>query len=346
MRRHLNTLYVTSDGAWINKDGENIVVAVDGAERGRVPMHGIGAIVAFGRVAISAPLMSAAAAAGITMTHLTDTGRFLARIEGPVSGNVLLRRTQYRWADDPVRRAAIIKSIVAGKVLNQRAVLSRALRDHSATMSEADAKAVSAAVDRLTNIVRRLEKPLDAEQLRGAEGEAGLTYFGVLDHLVLGEKPLFAFSGRSRRPPLDAINALLSFIYVLLTSDVRGALESVGLDPAVGYLHADRPGRASLALDLMEEFRPFFADRLALSLINRRQLGANDFRRLENGATLLTDDGRKTVLTAYQERKRDEFQHAFLDEKMTLGLSWFAQAQLLARHLRGDIDAYPPILWK
>ena len=346
MRRHLNTLYVTSDGAWINKDGENIVVSVDGNERGRVPMHGIGAIVAFGRVAISAPLMSAAAAVGITMTHMTEQGRFLARIEGPVSGNVLLRRTQYRWADDLGHRRAIIKSIVAGKVLNQRAVLNRALRDHGATMSASDTMAVSDAADRLSNIVRRLEKPLDADQLRGAEGEAGLTYFGVFDHLVRGEKPLFAFSGRSRRPPLDAINALLSFVYVLLTSDVRGALESVGLDPAVGYLHADRPGRASLALDLMEEFRPFFADRLALSLINRRQLGAKDFRRLENGATLLTDDGRKTVLTAYQDRKRDEFQHAFLDEKMTLGLAWFAQAQLLARHLRGDLDAYPPILWK
>lgn len=346
MRRHLNTLYVTSDGAWVNKDGENIVVSVDGIERGRVPIHAIGGIVVFGRVAISAPLMSAAATAGITMTHMTAEGRFLARVDGPVSGNVLLRRTQYRWADETVRRTAIINSIVAGKVLNQRAVLNRALRDHGATMPGASRAAVSAAVDRLTNIVRRLEKPLDSEQLRGAEGEAGLTYFGVFDHLVRGEKPLFAFTGRSRRPPLDAINALLSFVYVLLTSDVRGALESVGLDPAVGYLHTDRPGRASLALDIMEEFRPFFADRLVLSLINRRQLGSKDFRRLENDATLLTDDGRKTVLTAYQERKRDEFQHTFLDEKMTLGLSWFAQAQLLARHLRGDLDAYPPLLWK
>lgn len=346
MRRHLNTLYVTSDGAWINKDGENIVVSLNGAELGRVPMHGIGAIVAFGRVAISAPLMSAAAAAGITMTHLSDHGRFMARIEGPVSGNVLLRRTQYRWADDTARRNPIVKSIVAGKVFNQRAVLNRAVRDHGATMSASASKEVSAAVDRLTNIVRRLEKPLDTDQLRGAEGEAALTYFGVFDHLVRGEKPLFAFSGRSRRPPMDAINALLSFIYILLTSDVRGALESVGLDPAVGYLHSDRPGRASLALDVMEEFRPFFADRLVLSLINRRQLGENDFRCLENGATLLTDDGRKAVLAAYQERKRGEFQHAFLDEKITFGLAWFAQAQLFARHLRGDLDIYPPILWK
>lgn len=346
MRRHLNTLYVTSDGAWVNKDGENIVVSVDGEERGRVPMHGIGAIVALGRIAISSPLMAAAAAAGITMTHMTEEGRFLARIDGPVSGNVLLRRTQYRWADDQTHRTNIIKSIVAGKVLNQRAVLNRALRDHGSNMAEADIAAVTAASNRLTNVVRRLEKPLDDDQLRGAEGEAGLTYFSVFDHLVRGEKPLFTFVGRSRRPPLDAINAVLSFVYVLLTSDVRGALESVGLDPAVGYLHADRPGRASLALDLMEEFRPFFADRLVLSLINRRQLADADFRRLENGATLLTDEGRKTVLTAYQERKRDEFLHAFLDEKITLGLAWFVQAQLLARHLRGDLDAYPPILWK
>ena len=346
MRRHLNTLYVTTQDAWVNKDGENVVVSVDGKERGRVPMHGIGAIVTFGRVAVSAPLMGACAGGGITITHMTEEGRFLARVEGPVSGNVLLRRTQYRWADDPDRRTPIVKSIVAGKVLNQRAVVNRALRDHGSTMPDKDRAAVSAAADRLAHIVRRLEKPLGSDQLRGAEGEAGLVYFSVFDHFVRGDKPLFSFTGRSRRPPLDAVNALLSFVYALLASDARGALESVGLDPAVGYLHADRPGRPSLALDLMEEFRPFFADRLVLSLVNRRQLGASDFRRLDNGATLLTDDGRKAVLTAYQERKRDEFHHAFLDEKTTVGLAWFLQAQLLARHLRGDIDAYPPIIWK
>ena len=346
MRRHLNTLYVTTQGAWLNKDGENVVVSVENIERGRVPLHTIGGIVGFGRVLVSPPLLGACASVGITVNHMTEEGRFLARVEGPVSGNVLLRRTQYRWADLPLRRDAIIKSLVAGKVVNQRTVLTRALRDHGDGMAPTDRAAMSAAADRLANIVRRIEKPLDGEQLRGAEGEASQVYFSIFDHLVRGDKPLFAFTGRSRRPPMDAVNALLSFVYALLTTDARAALESVGLDPAVGYLHADRPGRPSLALDLIEEFRPFFADRLVLSLINRRQLGKKDFRTVDNGATLLTEEGRKTVLVAYQERKRDEIQHPFLDERVTVGLLWFIQAQLLARHLRGDLDAYPPFVWK
>lgn len=346
MRRHLNTLYVTTQGAWLNKDGENVVVSVDNQERGRVPLHTIGGITGFGRVLVSPPLLGACAEAGISVNYLTEEGRFLARVEGPVSGNVLLRRVQYRWADDPVRRDGIIKSIVAGKVLNQRAVVARALRDHGETTGDAAREALGAASDRLVSIVRRLDKPLGGEELRGAEGEAAQVYFSVFDHLVRGEKPLFAFTGRSRRPPLDALNAVLSFVYALLTTDVRAALESVGLDPAVGYLHADRPGRPSLALDVMEEFRPFFADRLVLSLVNRRQLSSKDFRTLDNGATLLSDDGRKAVLVAYQERKRDEIQHPFLDEKVTVGLLWFIQAQMLARHIRGDLDAYPPFLWK
>lgn len=346
MRRHLNTIYVTTQGAWLNKDGENVVVSVENVERGRVPLHTIGGIIGFGRVLVSPPLLGACCAAGISVQYMTEEGRFLARVEGPVSGNVLLRRTQYRWSDEPARRDAIIKSIVAGKVLNQRAVLTRAVRDHGETTPQIERSALSAAADRLAGIVRRTEKPLDSEQLRGAEGEAGQVYFSVFDHLIRGEKPAFTFKGRSRRPPMDAVNALLSFVYALLTSDVRGALEAVGLDPAVGFLHADRPGRPSLALDLMEEFRPFFADRLVLSLINRKQLGPKDFRILDNGATLLTDDSRKAVLVAYQERKRDEIQHPFLEEKITVGLLWFVQAQLLARHLRGDLDAYPPFVWK
>lgn len=346
MRRHLNTLYVSTQGAWLNKDGENVVVSLEGVERGRVPMHGIGAILCFGRVLVSPPLMGAAAEAGIRISHMTEEGRFLARIEGPVSGNVLLRRTQYRWADDAARSTTIVRSLIAGKVLNQRAVLSRAVRDHASSTAPEKLEDLSNAIERLGHIVRRLEKPLSVDELRGAEGEAGQVYFSVFDHLVRGERPLFAFTRRSRRPPMDAINALLSFIYAVLASDVRAALESNGLDPAVGYLHADRPGRPSLALDLMEEFRPFFADRLALSLINRRQLSEKDFRVVENGATLLTEDGRKSVITAYQERKRDEIQHPFLDEKITVGLLWFCQAQLFARHLRGDLDAYPPFIWK
>lgn len=346
MRRHLNTLYVTTQDAWLSKDGENVVISVDHKQRGRIPFHTIGAITGFGRILISPPLLGACAEAGITVNFMSEGGRFWARVEGPISGNVHLRRTQYRWSDDVQRRDAIIKSIVAGKILNQRAVLARAVRDHGGTMPDSDSAAITSAADRLANIVRRTERPIDGDQLRGAEGEAGMVYFSVFDHLVRGEKPYFTFSGRSRRPPMDAVNALLSFVYTLLTSDIRGALEAVGLDPAVGFLHVDRPGRPSLALDLMEEFRPYFADRLVLSLINRRQLTAKDFRTLDNGATLLTDDGRKIVLVAYQERKRDEIHHAFLDEKITVGLLWFVQAQLLARHLRGDLDTYPPFIWK
>ncbi|MGO8781512.1 MAG: type I-C CRISPR-associated endonuclease Cas1c [Rhodomicrobium sp.] len=346
MRRHLNTLYVTTQGAWVNKDGENVVVSMEKEERGRVPLHAIGAIVGFGRVMLSPPLLGACMRVGIAVNFMTEEGRYLARVEGPVSGNVYLRRTQYRWADMDERRNAIIRSIVAGKVLNQRTVLARALRDHGETAPESARAGLAHAVERLGHIVQRLEKRLNADELRGAEGEAGQVYFGVFDHLVRGGRPLFAFRGRSRRPPLDATNAMLSFVYALLTSDARAALESVGLDPAVGYLHADRPGRPSLALDLVEEFRPFFADRLVLSMINRRQLSERDFRSLDGGAVLLTEEGRKAVLVAYQERKRDEIQHPFLEEKITVGLLWFVQAQLLARHLRGDLDAYPPFIWK
>jgi CRISP-associated protein Cas1 len=346
VRRHLNTLYVTTQGAWLNKDGENVVVSVLDEERGRVPLHTIGGITGFGRVLMSPPLLGACSEAGISVNYMTEEGRFLARVEGPVSGNVLLRRAQYRWADDASRREPIVKSVVAGKLLNQRAVVMRALRDHGETTADDARSALAAAGDRLGAILRRLEKPLCSDELRGAEGEAGQVYFSVFDFLVRGDKPLFAFKGRNRRPPLDAINALLSFAYALLASDVRAALETVGLDPAVGYLHTDRPGRPSLALDLMEEFRPFFADRLVLSLVNLRQLGGKDFRTLDNGATLLTDEGRKAVLVAYQERKRDEIHHPYLDERVTLGLLWFIQAQLFARHIRGDLDAYPPFIWK
>jgi CRISPR-associated protein Cas1 len=346
MRRHLNTLYITTQGAYLNKEGENVVVSLEGKELGRVPLHTIGAVVGFGRVMVSPPLMGACGEGGIAITHLTEEGRFLARIEGPVSGNVLLRRTQYRWADDEEKRATIARPIVIGKVLNQRTVLSRARRDHSDDLPEADRTRLDDAITRLTQIARRAENPQTTDELRGLEGEAAALYFARFDLLIRNDKETFAFKGRNRRPPLDPVNALLSFIYALLLSDVRAALEGVGLDPAVGYLHTDRPGRPGLALDLMEEFRPFFADRLALSLINRKQLAAKDFTRMDNGAVLLSEQGRKAVLVAYQERKRDELEHPFLEEKATLGLLWHLQARLLARHLRGDLDAYPPFVWK
>ncbi|MBN8997143.1 MAG: type I-C CRISPR-associated endonuclease Cas1 [Rhizobiales bacterium] len=344
MKRLLNTLYITTEGASLRKDGENLVAEVDGAERARVPFHLLASVVLFGAVYISPPLIGACALAGITIVLLDRAGRFEARVEGPVSGNVLLRRAQYRAAEQP---EAIVRSFVAGKVANQRSVLMRALRDYGDEYASDERTAIAAAVERLAQILRRVEfgtDPLDG--LRGAEGEAANLYFGVFSHLIRATGPEMAWRGRSRRPPLDPVNALLSFLYTLLTHDCRSAAEAVGLDSAVGFLHRDRPGRPSLALDLMEELRPVLADRLALSLINRRQLQAGDFEKREGGAVLLAEAGRRTVLAAWQERKKEERVHPFLEEKAPLGLVPYLQAQMLARHLRGDLDVYPPWLWK
>lgn len=344
MRRHLNTIYVTTENAWVRKDGENLVVETDGKELGRAPLHMLSGLVCFGRAGASPAALAACATAGICVSMLDPNGRFLARVEGARSGNVLLRRGQYRLADDPARGALVVRAIVAAKAANQRAVIRRALRDHGATLPAAVCEVLTGAEPRLTNIARRALLGTEVAALRGLEGEAAQVYFAAFPHLIRAEG--FAFSTRSRRPPLDPVNALLSFLYAMLGHDCRSALEGVGLDPQVGFLHADRPGRASLALDLMEEFRPVLADRLALSLINRRQLVPKDFTTEEGGEVRLTDMARRTVLTAYQERKADELIHPFLNEKLTLGLVPHIQAQLLARHLRGDMDAYPAFIWK
>lgn len=344
MKKLLNTVYVTTEGAALRKDGENLVADVDGAERARVPLHMLSSVVAFGAIHITPALIAACAAAGISIALLDRNGRFQARIEGPVTGNVLLRRAQYRASDMP---EAVVKSIVIGKVANQRSVLMRALRDHGDERDAPSRASLSEVIERLAYILRRVElsdDPLD--RLRGAEGEAANLYFSVFDHLIRAPDGEMRWSGRSRRPPRDPVNALLSFLYTLLTHDCRSACESVGLDPAVGFLHRDRPGRPSLALDLMEELRPVLADRLALSLINRRQLRARDFEMREGGAVVMSDEARRTVLTAWQERKKEERLHPFLEEKAPLGLVPYLQAQMLARHLRGDLDAYPPWFWK
>lgn len=346
MRRQLNTLYVTTEGAWLKKDGANIVMEVDGAELGRLPAHMLASLVCFGRVLVSAPLLGYCAEQGITVCYLTTNGKFLARVEGPVSGNVLLRREQYRRTDDRQGRVAIVRNVLLGKVHNQRAVVSRGLRDHGDSLDETARDALAHVRIRLRRIAHKLLLESDPDVLRGLEGEAAQAYFGVFDHLIRVDGKALRFKSRSRRPPTDPINALLSFLYTLVTHDCRSALESVGLDPAVGFLHRDRPGRPSLALDLLEEFRPLLADRLALSLLNRKQLGERDFITFDNGAVLLKEDARKTVLTAYQERKREELRHLFLEEKLPIGLFPAIQAQLLARHLRGDLEAYPPFLWK
>jgi CRISPR-associated protein Cas1 len=290
--------------------------------------------------------MAACAEAGLALSFLDPNGRFLARIEGTRSGNVILRRAQYRAADDAAGAKPIVQAIVAAKAANQRTVILRALRDHGVSMENAARHALARAETRLADLAQRALLTPAVDTLRGLEGEAASHYFGCFDHLIRADGEAFHFTTRSRRPPLDRINALLSFLYALLGHDCRSALETHGLDPQVGFLHADRPGRNSLALDLMEELRPVLADRLALSLVNRGQLRAHDFIVEETGGVRLTDDARKQILIAWQERKRDELRHPFLGETAPLGLLAHLQAQLLARHLRGDLDGYPAFIWK
>lgn len=343
MKKLLNTVYVTTEGASLKKDGENLVAMLDGAEKARVPLHMLASVVTFGPIFISPGLIQACATAGISIALLDRVGRFQARIEGPVSGNVLLRRTQYLQSDRP---EPFVRGFLIGKIANQRTVLQRALRDRPDLDANARA-AIESAVGRLGMILRRVTNGADdVDTLRGYEGEAANHYFGVFNHLITSEDPFMRFNGRSRRPPLDAVNGLLSLLYTLLTHECRSAAESVGLDPAVGFLHRDRPGRPSLALDLMEELRPVFVDRLALALINRKQIQAGDFETRDGGAVLLNEAGRKTVLTAWQERKKTERRHDFFEETVPFGLVPYLQALLLARHLRGDLDAYPPWFWK
>lgn len=343
MKRHLNTLFITTQGAYVSKDGESVVVKVDNEIRLRVPVHTLGGIVCFGLVSCSPFLMGFCAEKGVSISFMTETGGFLAKVQGPVSGNVLLRRGQYRFADDLKFSAGIATAFLTGKVVNSRTVLQRALRDHP---DKVNTDELEGAVQRLNSALRRLQSDNEVDVLRGIEGESANTYFNVFDQLITNQKEDFFFRGRNRRPPLDNVNCLLSFLYIILMHDIRSALETVGLDPAVGFLHRDRPGRYGLALDLMEEFRPFIADRLALSLINLGQVQGRGFAKKESGGVWMDDDTRKTVLIAYQNRKQDEIMHPFLKEKVTIGLLFHTQALLLARHLRGDMDAYPTFIWK
>ena len=342
MKKHLNTLFVTTQGAYLAKDGETVAVRIDGETALRVPLHTLGAIACFGNVGCSPFLMGFCGERNVGLSFLTENGRFLARVQGPVSGNVLLRREQYRRADDPVFSARIAAACVLGKVANCRTVLLRARRDHA---DRVDSDALQQAADRLSASMRRLQDDLDLDAVRGIEGDAARVYFEAFDHLIVREKDHFFMRGRSRRPPLDRVNCLLSFLYTLVLHDLRSALESVGLDPAVGYLHRDRPGRAGLALDMMEEFRPM-ADRLALSLVNLGQLQAGDFVFSDSGAVRMSDAARKTLLVAYQKRKQEEMVHPFVDERMSLGLFFHMQALLFARMLRDELDGYPPVIWK
>ncbi|HUB16100.1 MAG TPA: type I-C CRISPR-associated endonuclease Cas1c [Acetobacteraceae bacterium] len=336
MREFLNTLYVQTQGSYLRLEGETVVVEVDRAERAKLPLHHLGAIVMFGNIMVSPFLLARCADDGRGVTWLSTVGRFQARLEGPRSGNVLLRRAQHRAADRPDQALALARESVAGKLQNARLYLLRAARD----ASESAADALRVAAGRLERHLHDAAIAADLDALRGEEGAAAAEYFSCFPHIVRVADPTFAWTGRTRRPPLDPMNALLSFLYALLTNDCVAAVEAAGLDPQIGFLHALRPGRPSLALDLMEEFRPLLADRVAFALVNRRQVSETDFVRRPGGAVEMTEAGRRTILTAYQKRKQDEVTHPLLAEQMPLGLAPLIQARVLARAVRGDLARY------
>lgn len=320
-----------------------MVIQKSGNELRRIPLHNLDGIVAFGYAGASPALMGACAERGVALTFLTMHGRFLARVCGAEQGNVLLRKAQYRASDSEKQSAAIARGIITGKLFNSRWVIERARRDYSLRL---DTEKLGHASDLIAASLKRLPDAAGLDKIRGIEGEAATVYFSVLDDLILQQKEQFFFRTRNRRPPTDNVNALVSFVYTLLAHDTAAALETVGLDPYVGFLHRDRPGRVSLALDLMEEFRSVLADRFVLTLINTRQISGDGFVRKEDGAVLMDDSARKKVLVAWQEKKQETIKHPLLGEKMEWGLVPYAQALLLARYLRGDLDAYPPFLWK
>jgi CRISP-associated protein Cas1 len=342
MKELLNVLYVLTPDTYLGKEGQCVAVRMDGQSPRRIPIGNLQGIVCLGRVTVSPYLMAMCAANGVALTWMTETGRFLAGMHGETRGNVLLRREQFRWADDPGRSAAMARFILKGKLGNGRTILRRGARD---TQDEARGTVLSAAADTLTAALTRLDRETDLDGLRGVEGDAASTYWSAFPSLIGNADPAFMFLERNRRPPLDAVNCLLSFVYTLLAHDVRSALEGVGLDPYVGFLHRDRPGRASLALDMMEELRPVLADRLVLSLINRRQVAAKGFQTLDSGAVVMDDDTRRTVIDAWQTRKQETIRHPFLNEPAEIGLLPHIQSLLLARHIRGDLDGYPALLW-
>lgn len=340
MRKFLNTLYITTPESYLSKDGENVVVSVKQQEVFRISVLNIESIVTFGYMGASPGLMKLCADRGIGLTFLSPHGRFISRIQGQVRGNVLLRKAQYALSDDENVATEIARICIAGKIQNYRSVLRRYERDYGHT------EEITEALGQMERCKRLTLTATNRDQIRGLEGEAASAYFAVFPQLIINQKADFPFNGRNRRPPKDAVNAMLSLAYTLLTHDITAALETVGLDPYVGFLHTLRPGRASLALDMVEELRAYLGDRFVLSLINRKQISASDFLYQGEKGVVLTDGGRKTFLTAWQARKKETITHPFLQEKIPIGLIPHAQAMLLARCIRGDLDTYPVFLVK
>ncbi len=343
MRHLLNTFFVTSDDIYLSLDGENVVANRDKTELARYPLHTLSGIITFSYSGASPALMGACAERGIAFAFCNQRGRFLARVSGENNGNVLLRRKQYRVADDESESVKIARNMIYGKLYNSRWSIARTERDHGLRV---DAEKLNHASDIIRELLPQMLDVNELDTLRGLEGVGSAAYFGVFDEMLLQNREVFRFDGRNRRPPTDPVNAMISFAYSMLSYDCSSALESVGLDAYVGFLHRDRPGRSSLALDLMEELRPCMADRFVLTLINNRVVKESDFEYRENGAVMLTDESRRTFLKAWHDKKRETITHPYLKEKLPWGLVPYVQALLLARYLRGDLDAYPPFLWK
>ena len=343
MKKLLNTLYVTSPDSYLSLDGENVVILEHEQELGRIPLHNLEAIVSFGYRGASPALMGGCANRNISLCFLSPQGKFLARVTGGTKGNVILRKRQYEISNDARVSLEIARNFILGKVYNTRWILERATRDHSISVDVEKLKLVSGF---LQTSLKNIENCTDMAQLRGFEGEAASQYFRVFNQLILQQKKDFVFSGRNKRPPLDNVNAMLSFVYTLLTNMVSSALETVGLDPYVGFMHTDRPGRVSLALDMIEELRPVLADRFVLTLINKKIVIGKDFTRKEDGAVLMSDQARKNLLQEWQNKKKEVITHPYLKEKVEWGMIPFVQAMLLARYLRGDLDEYPVFFWK
>lgn len=343
MKKLLNTVYVNSPDRYLSLDGEKLVISQDGTEIGRVPLHNIERIMTFGHAGASPALMGKCAKNGIELVFMSRNGHFIARVEGEVKGNVLLRRQQYRIADNEKGSLDIARNIISAKLFNSRWVLERMIRDHGARI---DTELFGKKSEFLNNSIKQVRNCSDMDSLRGIEGEAASVYFSLFNDMILQQKDDFRFDTRNKRPPLDNVNALLSFAYSMATGMCTSALESVGLDPYVGFMHTDRPGRRSLALDLVEEIRSVLCDRFVLTLINKRLVSSDDFVKREDGAVLLTEDGRKNFFSAWQKRKSEELKHPFIEEKVEWGMLPYVQAMLLARYIRGDLDCYPPFMWK
>ncbi len=343
MKRHLNTLYLTKAETSLRKEGEAISVKIGSNPPQRFPIHNIGAIVCFSDVYVTPSLMEHCVKNKTSISFLSPYGKFKARVSGPVSGNVLLRKEQYRWSDSESKSAAVARYVILGKLMNSRYTLARYKREHPEIN---DDNKISRVITFLTKAIKDMQPNKSLDYYRGIEGVAAQSYFSVFDYLIFANKQDFFFIDRNKRPPKDRVNALLSFCYTMLLNDIRSALEVVGLDPAAGFLHRDRPGRPSLALDMMEEFRSSFCDRFILKIINTGRIKGKHFRNDELNGIFLTDEGRRVFLTAYQDRKQKEIYHPYIEEKTTIGLLFHVQALIIARFIRGDIDGYPPFVWR